>query len=197
MTVQLQTRNQVSLDLGPSTIQGWTARPVDATSAVEFATRYEEASGNSVQPSMILDGRSRGFWRNGRMVAGYRVGVGARRYAALAEPGAVARWPFAPEEAVEITHLWMDAELPVGARRQVYAWMVADVMGSGRQIVVGGAVDPVLARQQMRSLPFLLEERATSMSGRDVTLWLYYGTITTMLADAVATGVPVPWLGIS
>lgn len=208
MAEQLHSRTLVSVDPIPAStrppsrsdaaeaLRGWATRWVEPQTAALFAARYTAASGVPMQVEQVLDGRTRGFWRGGRLVAGYRVAEGGGRYAALAGAEAVARWPFALEETVEITHLWIEPDLPVSLRRQVYGWMAADVLGSGKRIVLGGAIDPVAARQQMRSLPYLLEESQTSALGSLATLRVYYGTVTTMLADAVASGVPVPWLGI-
>lgn len=200
MAEQLHSRSLVSVEaIGArraTSPGGWATRLVDASEAALFASRYAAASGVATRPAQVLDGQTRGFWRGGRLVAGYRIGVGGARYATLAGADAVARWPFALDETVEISHLWIESDLPVTLRRQVYGWMTADVLGSGRRIVLGGALDPVAARQQMRSLPVLLEERVTDVLGPEATLRLYYGTVATMFADAVASGIPVPWLGL-
>ena len=164
--------------------------------APAFADVYARRSGLRTSPGEAL-GDVRGFFRDGVMVAGYRLGRTATRYAALVGAEAAARWPFDPAEAAEISHLWMDPLLDPDARRAVYSAMLTDLLGTGRRTIVGGTVDPVTRQSQMASLPWLLEEKVLEgVLAAPTTAWFYYGTPATMVANAMRMGVPVPWLGL-
>lgn len=165
--------------------------------ASQFVEGYTTHSGLEMSTAIVRGDRTtRGFFQRGQMVGGYRVCTGGQRYGALVGADAMARWPFDLEDTVEITYLWMKPDLPNATRRTLYGWMVADVMATRRTIVLGGTVDPVIARQQMRSMPNVLEDCPIEILGRQRRLRIYYGTVVSMLADAAATGVPLPWLGM-
>ncbi|MFK7930121.1 MAG: hypothetical protein AB8H79_18160 [Myxococcota bacterium] len=142
-------------------------------------------------------GRARGFWRGPKMLGGYRVGHDAQRYAILAGPNAVANWPFQPVDAAEITHLWISDALKSDERRGVYGWILTDLMATGKRIFVGGSVDASIAQQQSRSLPFPLGAVRTDALGPRSSVAFYWGTLATLIADAIKAGVPLPWLGLA
>ena len=160
----------------------------------EFAERYSRAAGVLVSLDALLDSEIRGFFLQGRPVAGYRLGRSATRYGAMAGDR-VSDWPFDVDEAAEITHLWIAPDASSAVRRIVYGWILADLLAPHKTIVVGGSVSHDITRQQMRSMPHLLHEVACPTVRPGGFATLYYGTVHTVVADAIASGVPLPWLG--
>lgn len=171
-------------------------RWIDPDEATLFVQRYEAASAMTMDLRYALMDGVRGFFVDGELVAGYRMGREPLRYAGLAGARHVSGWPFGLDEAAEISHLWIGPEMPLVRRRVVYGWMLTDLLSTRKPYIVGGSVNPLTRRQQMRSLPFSLGEIvAKDLHGNGTPVWLYYGTVSTMVADAIATGVPLPWLG--
>jgi hypothetical protein len=105
----------------------------------------------------------------------------------------VPEWPFALDEAAEVSFLWMAQEAGRTTRRSTYAQLLTDLLATGKKIVLGGAVDPAIAQQQRVMLPMLLFRGKVPAFGPHRTLELYYGTLTTVFAGAFASGVPAPW----
>lgn len=161
-----------------------------------FVECFQQTSSLVLDRTQFDPGSARGFWLEGRLVAGYRVVSEARRYAALVPDGDAA-WPFACADAAETTHLWMAESLRPQHRRSVYGQLVLDLLATGQRFVVGGSVDPTIREQQMRMLPHRLFEGSSSALGvGSQRFWLYYGTPTTVVTGAIQSGVPVPWLAM-
>ena len=180
----------------PTTTDALEVRWLRPDEAPAFADVYTRISGIPMAHWEAL-GEVRAFFRDGVMVAGYRLGRTAVRYATLVGADAAADWPFDPTEAAEISHLWMDHLLDPDGRREVYGAMLRDLLGTGQRYIVGGTVSPVTRQSQMASLPWLLEEKVLEgVLAAPTTAWFYYGTPATMVANAMRMGVPVPWLGL-
>lgn len=161
-----------------------------------FIANYTRRTRVGMRPGLAAQGCLRAFFADGEMLGGYRVGHTAERYAALVDDRERRAWPFDPVDAAEVTHLWMASSLGASGRRTIYARMLVDLLATRQPYVMGGSVDPIVARQQMRMLPTLLHAGQTRALGGLRQLWLYFGTPASVVSGATASGVPVPWLAL-